>query len=186
MDSDEELPDIDPDGNPVKYSALQQDAIVPAGWKPTVAHPVPPMRCTGTVRSGVREGQRCGRWSIEGHDKCIVHGGNLPNVKEAARKHVEAARLRLIGGADDAIDTLFELMSSSQTADNIKLGAAKEILDRAGVKGPAEFHVEVEHKVSPVDAIRDKIAKIAKRQAEGPILLGETEGETIEGEVVEE
>lgn len=180
---DLDLPDDDtppPGPSTGKASPLQQGTVVPAGWKPTMAKPIPNIRCTGTVRNGDRKGERCGKWAIQGGTVCRSHGGTIPNVQEYAKKMVEAARLRLIDDADLAIDTLFELIQPG-TADQVRLGASKEILDRAGVKGPIDFHVEVEHKVSPVENIKNRLANIAKRQ-NNPVDLGEVTGITVEDE----
>lgn len=165
-----------------KNSALEQGRNTPAGWKPTVAQPLPPVRCTGTVRNGPREGERCGKWSLEGHDKCLVHGGNLPNVREAAAKKVEAAKLRLLGESDAAIDTLMELIEPG-TAAQVRLGAAKEILDRAGIKGGADLTVEVQQIVSYKDEVATRLKEIRERKA----AMEAKKNEIIEdAEIVEE
>lgn len=155
-------------------SALEQGAVVPKGWKPTVDKPVPVVQCTGTVRNGDRKGERCGRWSIRGHNVCMVHGAQFPAVQEAAAKVVEAGKIRLIADADLAIDTLFELIKPG-TADQVRLGASKEILDRAGIKGGYEVAVEVTHSTSAADEIQKKLAVMAARLApkEEPEDLGE-------------
>lgn len=166
--------------NAGKNSALEQGQNIPSGWKPTLAQPLPVVRCTGTVRNGDRTGERCGRWSIQGHDKCMVHGASLPNVQAAAAKKVEAAKLRLIEDADLAVDTLFELLQGT-TADNVKLGAAKEILDRAGVKGAIDVNIEVNH-TNPSEDILKKLAIMRDRAAPKLEDLGEQEDEVDEPE----
>jgi hypothetical protein len=158
-------------------SPREQGQNIPKGWKPTLDKPLPVVRCTGTIRNGDRTGERCGRWSIQGHDKCMVHGGHLPNVQQAAAKKVEAAKLRLIEDADLAVDTLFELLKPG-TADNVKLGAAKEILDRSGIKGAIDVNVEVSH-VNPSDDILKKLQTMRERTAKEPELIDE-------GEIVDE
>jgi hypothetical protein len=112
----------------------------------------------------------------------MVHGGHLPNVQAAASKKVEAAKLRLIEDADLAVDTLFELIKVG-TADQVRLGAAKEILDRSGIKGGVDVNVEITNNVSAADEIKKKLTLMAERmgadtkQAEEDRLedLGETE-----------
>lgn len=165
--------------NAGKNSALEQGQNVPSGWKPTLDQPLPVVRCTGTVRNGDRKGERCGRWSIMGHDKCMVHGGHLPNVQKAASTRVEAAKLRLIEDADLAVDTLFELLKPG-TAANVQLGAAKEILDRAGIKGGYEVTVEVNNGADPSEDILKKL-QIMRERAQPQIEdLGEREDEVDE------
>lgn len=148
--------------NSGKNSALQQGAMIPSSWRPTADQPLPVVRCTAKVKNGPREGERCGRWSIAGATVCIVHGGRLPNVREAAAQRVETAKMRLIADSDKAIDTLFELIAPG-TQDNVRLGAAKEILDRAGIKGGADMTVEVNHNVSYAEEIEKRLASIRER-----------------------
>jgi hypothetical protein len=160
-------------------SALEQGQNVPAGWKPTLDKPLPVVRCTGTVRNGDRKGERCGRWSIMGHDRCLVHGGHLPNVQKAAATKVEAAKLRLIEDADLAVDTLFELLKPG-TAANVQLGAAKEILDRAGVKGGYDVNVEITTGSDPSEDILKKLQIMRERAQPKLEDLGEREDEVDE------
>lgn len=169
-----------PSSNAGNNSALEQDSTIPKGWKPTLDKPLPVVRCTGTVRNGEREGQRCGRWSIMGHDKCMVHGGHLPNVQKAAASKVEAAKLRILEDSDLAVDTLFELLRPG-VADQVRLGAAKDILDRAAIKGGADMTVEVTHSVSLAGEIEKKIEIMRQRE-----LAKLAEAEAAEAELVDE
>ena len=150
-----------------KVSAAQQGGNVPAGWKPTAAKPIPVVRCTATVRTGVNKGQRCGKWSIAGSTVCLSHGGHLPRVREAANERVEAARLRLVGMADDALDALEEIVDGS-AGPQLRLKAATEILDRAGLKGAPDLTVAVEAVVSPAELIRERLAKLSKNLSPEP------------------
>lgn len=166
--------------NAGKNSAREQGSNIPVGWKPTLDQPLPVVRCTGTIRNGDRTGERCGRWSIMGHDKCMVHGAQFPNVQQAAQKKVEAAKLRLIEDADLAVDTLFELLQGT-TADNVKLGAAKEILDRAGIKGTLDVNIEVNH-INPSEDIFKKLQIMRDRA----VAAAEPEEELVdEGEMAD-
>ena len=165
-------------------SPLQQGTVVPKDFKPTASQPLPPVRCTGIVRNGERKGQQCGKWSIEGASVCIVHGGRLPNVKEAARKHREAAKLRLLGLSDDAIDT-FESLLKPGTADQVRLGAAKEILDRAGITKDADLTVEVKHSIAPSEIISNRLREIANRKLKDQEEALEDQGEVLDAETGE-
>lgn len=154
-----------PSNSEGKNSAGQQGLTVPMGWKPTVAEPVPVVRCTGTIRNGDRKGERCTKWSIRGATLCISHGAQLPNVKEHANAIVEAARMRMIGLTDDAIDAIEDLVTNPGTQAQVRLKAATEILDRAGIKGAPDLTVQVEHTVSAADTIAEKLKGIASRLA---------------------
>jgi hypothetical protein len=110
-----------------------------------------------------------------------VHGGHLPNVREAAAKKVEAAKLRLLGESDAAIDTLMELIEPG-TPGQIRLGAAKEILDRAGIRGGADLTVEVQQIVSYKDEVANRLKDIRERKA----ALERKKEEIEDAEIVEE
>ena len=132
----------------VKRSAAQQGTNVPASWKPTYAEPIPVVKCTGTTSSGAP----CTRWSVRGANVCIKHGAQLPAVKKAAAQRVETARVMMMGAATDMFDVLFSLAQEGNEA-GIRLKAATEILDRAGLKAGQEVNVTVEHVGSPMEDI---------------------------------
>jgi len=135
---------------------------VPGRWKPTLAEPIPVLQCTALKKNG----ERCKRWSIRGASVCISHGGKIPAVQKKAAAMVESARMRLMDLTDDAVDVLEELTRVG-TADAIRLKAATEILDRAGVKGGMDVNVEVEHKFDPAAEIADRLKQIADRARGG-------------------
>lgn len=123
-----------------------------------MAKPVPVVRCTANKRNG----ERCPNWSLRGATVCLSHGGTLPNVREHAQSVVEAARMRMIGLVDVAIDSIEDLVQNA-SQDAIKLKAATEILDRAGLKGAPDLAITVEHNVSAADIIAERLASMSKR-----------------------
>lgn len=134
--------------------------VIPAGWKPTAAEPIPPVQCTVTAKS---TGKRCKRWSLRGATVCVKHGGRLPNVAAHAEAAVESARMRLIGLADTMVDVLEDLALNS-TADQVRLGAARDVLDRANVKGDTKIDVKVEHSLeTAAERTRRHLEETAKR-----------------------
>jgi hypothetical protein len=166
-------------------SAAEQGRNTPIAWKQTVAEPVPVVRCTGTVRNGPRQGERCPKWSIRGATVCLQHGGHLPSVKEHAQAVVEAARMRMIGLTDDAIDAIEDLVTNPGTQAAVRLKAATEILDRAGIKGAPDLAITVEHTVSAADVISEKLKGMAIRLQPKEI-EPEDLGEVEEAEVLDE
>src|SRR6185295_14000102 len=58
------------------------------------------VRCQGTNRAG----GPCGRPPIPGGHVCVLHGGKAPQVQRSAR-------MRLMAGADLAIDYLLNLLT---------------------------------------------------------------------------
>lgn len=184
------LPDYDdvPVNNSVnagRNSAVEQGRNIPMGWKPTAAEPVPVIRCVAPLRNGPKKGEQCPNWSLRGATVCISHGGRLPNVRKHAEEVREAARMRILGLSDMAIDTLEELADAQGTAGAaVRLKAATELLDRAGIKGGIEMNVTHEVRSNPSEEIAKRLAGIAKRLGPKEIEpedLGETVVEEPEG-----
>lgn len=168
--------------NPNANSASGQGSIVPLGWKPSKAHPVPVVRCIQIKKDGVR----CGRWSIRGYTKCIKHSGPgalMPdgNVNVYAAAVIEAARLRMIDEVDPAIDGLVAL-SQPGSAEQIRLKAYTEILDRAGIRGGFEVEVTGEVTVSPVDLLRKRLTELKEGREAVEAMRN---GDIVDGEIIE-
>lgn len=95
--------------------------------------PLPEHRCTAKSRTS---GQQCRKKAIPGGTVCRYHGGAAPQVKRRAQ-------LRLLELVDPAIVTLAKVMANGEN-DQVRLAAAKDILDRAGVPRQSEATVRVE------------------------------------------
>jgi hypothetical protein len=181
-----EVPDLHPEPvnnsrNAGKNSAAEQGLEIPMGWKPTIAEPVPVVRCTATSTT---TGERCKRWSIRGTTICQTHGGRLPNVVEHSQAVVESARLRLFGLAEEAVDAVADLVQQG-TNDAIRLKAAEMILNRTGLKDAVEIQVEVKQSANLSEEINKRLAimrerrEAAEKEAEEAELIDE-------GEIVDE
>lgn len=160
-----------------KNSAAEQGLEIPMGWKPTIAEPVPVVRCKGMSTT---TGERCKKWSLRGTTQCSKHGGQLPSVREHSEAIVESARMRLMSMADDAVDGLEDLIAVG-TSPQIRLAAIKEVLDRSGLKGGPDLAVEVSHTVSFKDEIAERLKSIKDRKA-----ALEAPEEIIDAEVLDE
>ncbi len=180
-----------------KTGALQQGTNIPTGWRPTVAKPIPVVRCIHIFHDKhERAGERCGRWSMRGTQRCYTHGGkgNLKNVEEHRRAILDAARLQLLDSVPDAMEWLVDLGAHSN-ADNVRLKAATEILDRAGIRGGIEISADVQvTDVTPAAALAERLGKlkaaadeVARREREEAAALTAAAAETpdtIDGVVV--
>ena len=165
----------------VLEEADRQGRGLVAGWQPSIRKPMPTVRCVVIKK----DGQRCQQWSLRGHDKCVKHVRremNFPNVKEHHAAVIEAARLRLIDDSDAAIDTL-EALTREGTADGIRLKAATEILDRAGIRGGYEIDVEVAEKPDPSKFISSRLEQLRARAAERNKFLPDP-ANTVQSEVI--
>lgn len=193
----------------IKRSAVQQGSLIPQGWKPSLRKPVPVVRCNYIFHDKhERAGERCMRWSLRGSLLCYTHGGrgNLKHAEEYRLAIIESARLQLIEGAGDAVDTMLYLMRHSG-ADNVRLKAATEVLDRVGIKTADQLEVDVTvTEASPAAALAQRLDKLKKaaefvaakeeeqRRAEeeqlalpaGTAVIEVEDAEVIDGEVVED
>lgn len=143
-------------------------------WHPTERQPFRPVRCTGVTKNGVRQGRQCPHPAILGASVCAKHGAQLPVVRQAAIRRTEEARLRLIDSSHDAVDTLVDLMKNSGS-DPVRLGAAKEVLDRAGVRGGIDVAVEVTERQDPAAVLRAKISQVRERVIPGNVIASDTD-----------
>lgn len=79
-------------------------------------------------------GEPCSNFAINGSHVCRIHGGAAPQVRARAQ-------VRLLMSADLAAAKLIEMIRSPKVADNIKLAAVRDLLDRANLG--ATQHVEL-------------------------------------------
>ena len=162
-----------------------QGSVTPKGWKPTVTKPLPVIQCVQIKRDGVQ----CGRWSIRGMSHCLVHGGRLPNYKAHAEAVVEAARLRMIGMTDSAIDVIEDL-SLNASAEQVRLKASTEILDRAGVRAGVEidFKAEINQGETAAERTMKHLEETARRMEESRRAAEEVEldEDVVDAEVIDE
>jgi hypothetical protein len=86
-------------------------------------HPIELVRC-GKRRVN---GQPCRKFAIAGGTVCRLHGGSAPQV-------VPAAKLRLALAADAVTERLLKIALSKRRRDSDVIAAAKDPLDRAGVR----------------------------------------------------
>lgn len=147
-----------------------------------------PHRCRQVKDDGIR----CLLWS-SGRPKddglCRIH---LRSTKKNPSDDIERARAKLVQAAPYAVDILEDMMINAES-EPVKLKAATEILDRAGVRGGVEVDTTVNLDVRPAASV---IAERLDRLAQGAIataarlaeagLLVEPDKEIIDAEVVPE
>jgi len=84
---------------------------------------------------GKTSGKPCTQSAIKGGTVCRMHGGSAPQVREAAK-------LRLLAMVDPALAALHEIVADKDpVARQQRLGAARDILDRAGLKAKDEVEI---------------------------------------------
>lgn len=162
------------------WQAEQAAGGVPLGSKRQPA--ALPHRCRQIKSDGIR----CMLWA-SGRPKddglCRIH---LRTVRKPGAD-VERARIKLAQSAPFAVDVLEDLMERAES-EPVRLKAASEILDRAGIKGGYEFDVNVEvtdarpaHQV-----IAERLAKLAEGASAVQQILNLSEDDIVDGEVIED
>lgn len=135
---------------------------------------------------------RCMLWS-SGRPKddglCRIH---LRSTKHKTSDDIERARAKLTQAAPYAVDMLEQLMETAES-EPVKLKAATEILDRAGVRGGIEIDSTVNVDVRPAASIiAERLNRLAVGASEAAAklvdagVMVETDKEIIDAEVVED
>lgn len=131
----------------------------------------PPTRC----RMKRTDGFRCQYWSSGTADYnglCRVHL-TRENGKDNTAQLVKA-RNRLQSASMQMVEVL-ENLALNADSEPTRLGAAREILDRAGLRGGVEIEVNGQIEVSSAaKTVRDRLANLRPRE------IGEIEAEVVE------
>lgn len=149
----------------------------------------PPKRCSAKRI----DGHRCANWTngtVDYGDFCRMHLTNRPHGEEEAAGHLAKARNRLQTAATAAVDELESLMATA-TSEPVRLGAAKEILDRAGIRGGIEVDQQVIVMQPAAETIRERLDRlragaVAKQELEARMLGAGAVEEVVDAEVIEE
>jgi len=141
-----------------------------------------PHRCRQIKDDGIR----CMLWA-SGRPKddglCRIH---LRSVKHKTSDDIERARQKLVQAAPYAVDMLEDLMENAES-EPVKLKAATEILDRAGVRGGIEIDSTVNLDVRPAaSVIAERLQRLALGAVEASAKLADAGIEVIDAEVVTE
>ncbi len=77
---------------------------------------------------------------MKGQAVCMVHGGKAPQALAKAERMVELAEMRLRGLAPVAVAEL-EALVTSATSEAVRLGAARDLVDRSVGKATEKIQV---------------------------------------------
>jgi hypothetical protein len=135
---------------------------------------------------------RCMLWS-SGRPKddglCRIH---LRSTKHKTSDDIERARTKLVQAAPYAVDMLEQLMETAES-EPVKLKAATEILDRAGVRGGIEIDTSVNIDVRPAaQVIAERLDRLAQGAIESAAKLAAAglhvlpDSDIVDAEVVQE
>lgn len=145
-----------------------------------------PHRCQAIKDDGIR----CQLWTsgrLQDDGLCRVH---LRSIKHRPGDDIERARAKLTQAAPYAVDVLEDMMSNAES-EPVKLKAATEILDRAGIRGGVELDTNVNIDVRPAaSVIAERLNRLAINANDAAARLAgagirvEAEKEIIDAEVV--
>jgi len=147
-----------------------------------------PHRCQAVKDDGIR----CQLWTsgrMQDDGLCRIH---LRSLKHRPGDDIERARAKLTQAAPYAVDVLEDMMTNAES-EPVKLKAATEILDRAGIRGGVELDTNVNIDVRPAaSVIAERLNRLAINANDAAAKLAdmgirvEAEKDIIDAEVVEE
>lgn len=152
-------------------------------WWATRSPEVRARRCHATNGNG----DQCGKVSMEAQKVCGTHGGRAPQSKLAARRRLDEA-------ADRMAKELLGIATGAES-EAVKLSAVKDVLDRAGLKPPAQVELSAKPP-EPYEELLSDVMQITKAQHEAmkrgeyvpaphPALPASTD-DIVDAEVVED
>jgi hypothetical protein len=131
----------------------QTDPVKSSKRKPAAL----PHRCQAVKDDGIR----CQLWTsgrLQDDGLCRVH---LRSIKHRPGDDIERARAKLTQAAPYAVDVLEDMMTNAES-EPVKLKAATEILDRAGIRGGVELDTNVNIDVRPAaSVIAERLNRLA-------------------------
>jgi hypothetical protein len=77
---------------------------------------------------------------MKGQRTCMMHGGKTPASLDKAKVMMELAELRVRGLSDKAVNALERLLRAD--SESVVLGAAKDLLDRGGLKAKDQIELD--------------------------------------------
>ena len=118
-----------------------------------------PLGLPGRCRMTKTDGTRCQLWNsgrIKDDGLCRIHLGSTRRTAN----NVEIARQKISQASSYAVDVLEDLMETA-ISEPVKLKAATEILDRAGVRGGMELNIDVKTTDrSPAEILAERLARL--------------------------
>ena len=143
----------------------QNEGLTSAKKKPASL----PARCAAIKDDGIR----CQLWTsgrIQDDGLCRIHLGSM---KRRPGDDIERARAKLTQAAPFAVDMLEQMMETAES-EPVKLKAATEILDRAGIRGGVELDTNVNIDVRPAaSVIAERLNRLAINATEAAAKLSE-------------
>lgn len=145
----------------------------------------PPARCSAIKV----DGHRCQMWTngtANYGDFCRAHVAQRAGEDTNRPHSLAQARRRLETASVQAVDKLIDLMEKADS-DSVMLGAARDVLDRAGIRQGIDINNTINVGPSAADMIAKRLDKLRENALKVQSLLPVAETETVVyAEVVED
>lgn len=159
---------------------------------------IPRIRCDWTrVDKTTDKIRYCGRWSVQGSNRCETHGGLYLDPEET-KNVIRSNQTKLVAAGSKAVDTLVYMMMESSN-DAIRLRAAEQVLNRIGLSENVDINVTTDDKkthMSAGEVVRDRLMKLAQVDEDTAAMLkmkeerdeaqAANEANTVDAEVVDD
>lgn len=131
-----------------------------------------PDHCDGHARSGAQCGKVHGHGTgHKGFGNCSSHGGSSESGHKHAAKIQDRARLALVMTAEQAVRHIVAVMSDTTAPHRVRLSAAQDILDRAGIVPPRRVeHTGPDGGPIPVEVRQAELLERARQLRDGSII----------------
>lgn len=169
------------EGKPVEPGTAGKGVVAKAkaGKEPHL-----PTRCTAVKKDGTR----CWAWAVDkaNDGKCRAHA---PGAALAANMghQIALSRVKLMQAAPAMVDILEELATTA-AAEQVRLKASTEILDRAGVSSSTDINITgaIAVEADPATVIRDRLSSLAGRLTKADEHAADSDEDVVDAEVAED
>ena len=144
------------------------------GWKPTLKKPLPRVQCMHVDNNN----KQCTLTAPMGSFVCYNHGAKMKDNLESQKKAIHDARMRITNMTGDALDVIQDLIEDMDVSPQVRLKAAQDVLDRAGLKAGVDVEVNINHRVDLVAELRNSLEGMVSE----PLIESD---EVVEAEVIE-
>lgn len=106
-----------------------------------------------------RDGTRCRKWAMKGGTLCQKHGGSAKHIRLKAESRLEELKNHILTQLTlPALDTVVSLLNAED--EKVRLKAAQDILDRAGLAPVRTQHNVNENTTHHVAHLDDEISQL--------------------------
>lgn len=118
------------------------------------------------------DGTRCKRWARRGTTVCVKHGGNAPATIAKASERIEELRAYIFDQLAPAALTQVHSLATNAEDEKVRLRAAQDLLDRAGLAPVKAIHQETTSHTTVTHGLDDEITHLLRTRTGPPMPNG--------------